>query len=62
MFPLDYNMSNVVFDMFQARGNIVKIMFNYMRDMLVNSYSNIEAFSLVLNDLQDWGDYETFCR
>ena len=58
VFPPDYNISNVVFDMFHAKGNIVKIMLNYIRDMLANSYSDIEAFSLVLNDLEDREDYE----
>ena len=37
VFPPGYNISNVVFDVFHAKEKIVKIMLNYIRDMLVNS-------------------------
>ena len=44
--------------MFHAKTNIVKILLNHIRELMTDSYTNIEQFSLALYNLKDWGDYE----
>ena len=58
VFPLTYNISTVVFDMFHAKTNITKIILNHLRYEMCDSYDNIETFSLLLYNLKDWGDCE----
>ena len=58
VLPLTYDISNVLFDMFHAKTNIVKIILGHIRDEMADSYENIEQFSSVLYNLDNWGDYE----
>ena len=53
-FPREYNINNIVFDIFHGRGNVVKVFLRYMRRMFNGNFSGLSHVAKILFTLPRW--------
>lgn len=56
--PNSYNIDNICFDVFHGRGNVVKIVLSYLRNLLEGNVDALENFCEFFLSLRYWSDYE----
>ena len=54
-FPDTYQISNIVYDIFHGRGNIVKLFLRYIRKLFHCNYAALSDFAKLLFRLPEWG-------
>ena len=55
VFPVEYNINNLRYDIFHGRGNVVKCILKNIRKLLSNNYLGISKFGKALANLPGWG-------